>query len=77
MPCDDLDMLSLLRVLHIKSEIIGRWLYCYTSPLIGIQLEAVGFWYSFEHCAYIFNGNPKEGIADEETLDSPIFYLNG
>jgi hypothetical protein len=54
---------------HIKSEIIGRWLYCFTSPLIGFQLESIGFWYSFKHCAYIYTGFPKEGPADDESLD--------
>ena len=54
---------------HIKSEIIGGWLYCFTSPLIGIQLELAGFWYSFKHNAYVYSGYPKDGFADDETLD--------
>jgi len=54
---------------HIKSEIIGSWLYCFTSPLIGYQLEAIGFWYSIKHRAFIYSGTQKAGIADEETLD--------
>jgi hypothetical protein len=37
--------------------------------MIGIQLEAIGFWYSFKHEAYVFSGHPKDGIADDETLD--------
>ena len=53
---------------HIKSELIGQWIYCFTTPLIGYQLEAIGFWYSFKHCAYIYSGTPKENIADDETL---------
>ena len=54
---------------RIKSEYIGGWLYCFTSPLIGYQLEAIGFWYSFKHNAYIYSGNPKDGVADDETLE--------
>ena len=54
---------------HIKSEIIGSWLYCFTNQLLGFQLETVGFWYSFKHEAYVFSGGPKEGIADDESLD--------
>ena len=54
---------------HIKSEIIGNWLYCFTSPLIGIQLLLIGFWYSYKHEAYVYSGGPKQGVADEESLD--------
>jgi hypothetical protein len=54
---------------HIKSEIIGSWLYCFTSSLIGCQLEAIGFWYSFKHHAYIYSGCPKDYIVFDETLD--------
>jgi hypothetical protein len=54
---------------RIKSELIGHWLYCFTTPLIGAQLEAIGFWYSYKHDAYVYSGNPKEGFADDESLD--------
>ena len=54
---------------HIKAEIIGRWLYCFTTRLIGCQLELAGFWYSVKHCAYIYSGGPRYGVADGETLD--------
>jgi len=54
---------------HIKSEIIGSWLYCFTSPLVGVQLLFIGFWFSEKHCAYVYSGGPKEGVAFEETLD--------
>jgi len=54
---------------QINSEIIGQWLYCFTTPLIGFQLLCNGFWYSFKHCAYVYTGNPKDGIADDESLD--------
>jgi len=60
---------------HIKAEIIGQWLYCFTTPLIGFQLETIGFWYSFKHRAYIFSGTPKKYPADEETLDQIRFRL--
>ena len=63
------EALQLVTRNHIKSEIIGAWLYCFTTPLLGFQLEAIGFWYSFKHEAYIYSGTPKEGIAGEETLD--------
>ena len=62
------EALFLVMRYHIKAEIIGQWLYCFTTPLIGFQLETIGFWYSFKHCAYIYSGTPKEGPADEETL---------
>ena len=61
--------IALVMRYHIKSEIIGSWLYCYTSPLIGFQLTAIGFWYSFKHCAYVYSGTPKKYPADDETLD--------
>jgi len=54
---------------HIKAVIIGQWLYCFTNPLIGIQLEAAGFWYSFKHSAYIYSGTPKEYPAGLENLE--------
>lgn len=54
---------------RIKTELIGKWLFCFTTPLIGAQLEASGFWYSHKHDVYVYSGNPKEGIADDETLD--------
>ena len=54
---------------HIRSEIIGTWLYCFTNPLAGVQLLATGFWYSYKHNAYIYTGGQKEGIADGETLE--------
>jgi hypothetical protein len=54
---------------HIKSEIIGGWLYCFTNQLIGVQLIAAGFWYSFKHGAYVYSGYLKEIYADEESLE--------
>ena len=55
---------------HIKSEIIGEWLYCFTTPLIGFQLDYIGFWYSFKHCAWVYSGTEKDDTpADSESLD--------
>jgi hypothetical protein len=54
---------------YLKSEIIGQWLFSFTSDLIGVQLQALGFWYSFKHDAWVFSGSPKQGMADDETLD--------
>lgn len=54
---------------NLKAECIGHWLYCFTTPLIGVQLEAAGFWYSVKHCAFIFSGSEKDGLADDESLD--------
>jgi hypothetical protein len=54
---------------RIKSEIIGQWLYCFTTPLIGVQLQLIGFWYSYKHEAYVYSGRPKDNIADDESLD--------
>ncbi len=63
------EALALVLRKNIKSEIIGNWLYCFTNPLIGYQLETIGFWFSIKHHAYIYSGTEKEGMADEETLD--------
>ena len=63
------DAIALVMRYHIKTEIIGNWLYCFTNALIGYQLEASGFWYSFKHCAYVYSGKEKEYPADYETLD--------
>ena len=60
---------SLVMRHHIRSEIIGNWLYCFTSPLIGVQLQLIGFWFSYKHNAYVYSGRPKEGVPDEETLE--------
>jgi hypothetical protein len=69
-PVADLqEALALVTRFFIKAEIIGSWLYCFTSPLIGCQLENIGFWYSVSHCAYVFSGNEKEGFPDGETLE--------
>ena len=69
------EALALVMRYHIKSEIIGQWLYCFTTPLIGYQLETIGFWFSFKHGAYVYSGGPKEGPADEESLDEIRFRL--
>ena len=63
------EALKLVKQFHIKSEIIGQWLFCFTNLLIGCQLENIGFWYSYKHCAYVYSGSPKAGIADDENLD--------
>lgn len=63
------EALELVMRYFIKSEIIGGWLYCFATPLIGYQLETIGFWYSVKHNAYIFSGKEKEGIGDDESLD--------
>ena len=63
------EALSLVTRYHIKAEIIGQWLYCFTTDLIGVQLKAIGFWYSYKHGAYVFSGRPKGGPADDESLD--------
>ena len=54
---------------RIKAEIIGQWLYCFTTALIGVQLMAIGFWYSYKHEAFIFSGRDKDGLAFDESLD--------
>jgi len=64
------DAIALVMRYHIKSEVIGEWLYCFISPLIGFQLEAIGFWYSFKHCAYIYSDTPKEYPSGIESLDA-------
>ena len=69
------EAVSLVMSHHIRSEIIGNWLYCFTTPLIGVQLLLIGFWYSYKHGAYVYSGGPKEGVPDEETLDEIRFRL--
>jgi hypothetical protein len=54
---------------RIKSEIIGQWLYCFTTDLIGFQLLSIGFWFSKKHAAFVYSGYPKEGLADDESLN--------
>jgi hypothetical protein len=63
------EALALVIRFYIKAEIIGNWLYCFTSPLIGCQLVNIGFWYSASHGAYVYSGDEKEGFPDGETLD--------
>jgi hypothetical protein len=63
------EAIKLISSNHIKAEIIGQWLYCFTTALIGEQLLSIGFWYSFKHDAYVYSGSQKQGIADDETLD--------
>ena len=63
------EALSLVSLNRMKAELIGTWLYCFTTDLIGVQLLALGFWYSFKHNAFVYSGRPKDGIADDETLD--------
>ena len=58
------EALNLITHNRIKAEKIGEWLYCFTTAIIGVQLQAIGFWYSFKHDAYIYNGSNKEGYAD-------------
>ena len=63
------EVTELVRRNPIRSEIIGTWLYCFANPLAGVQLLAIGFWFSYKHNAYVYTGGPKEGIADGETLE--------
>ena len=63
------EALSLVTQNRMKSEIIGSWLYCFTTDLIGVQLLALGFWYSYKHSAFVYSGREKDGTADDETLD--------
>ena len=63
------EAITLVSSFRIKSELIGGWLYCFTNPIIGCQLEALGFWYSYKHEAFVYSGYPKEAFADDETLD--------
>lgn len=66
---DLFDLIDLVEKNYIKSEVIGSWLYCFTNPLIGVQLLLLGFWFSLKHKAFIYSGSEKEGFADNETLD--------
>ena len=63
------EAIALVRRNHIKAEIIGNWLYCFPPPLLGVQLQCIGFWYSEKHAAIIYSGTEKQGVADGETLD--------
>jgi hypothetical protein len=63
------EALNLISVNKMKAEIIGQWIYCFTTALIGVQLLSLGFWYSYKHEAYVYSGSQKDGFADDETLD--------
>jgi len=63
------EAVALVKRYHIKAEIIGNWLYCFPPPLLGVQLQCIGFWYSNKHAAIIYSGTEKQGMADGETLD--------
>jgi len=63
------EALALVMRNNIKAEIIGNWLYCFTNDLIGVQLIASGFWFSFKHNAYVYSGKQKDYTADDESLD--------
>jgi len=66
---DKQEILNLVTNWRIKSEIIGQWLYCFTTDMIGVQLLSIGFWFSKKHQAFIYSGADKEGLADNESLD--------
>jgi hypothetical protein len=63
------EALNLISLNRLKAEIIGQWIYCFTTALIGVQLQSIGFWYSYKHQAYVFSGGPKDGNPYDETLD--------
>ena len=63
------EAITLILKSGIKAEIIGHWLYCFTTDLIGVQLQAMGFWYSYKHEAFIYSGKLKECLAHDDTLD--------
>ena len=63
------EAVNLITQNRMKAELIGSWLYCFTTDMIGVQLLMLGFWYSYKHCAFVYSGRPKDGIADDETLD--------
>ena len=63
------EAITLVSQFRIKAEIIGEWIYCFTTEIIGVQLLALGFWYSFKHNAFVYSGSPKDGLADDESLD--------
>jgi len=62
------DAIALVRRYHIKSEIIGNWLYCFTSYLVGYQLVQNGFWFCKTHGAYIYSGEIPVKDPDGESL---------
>jgi len=63
------EALALVMCNNLKAEIIGQWLYCFANALIGCQLEAVGFWFSYKHRAYVYSGRKKDFPAFDESLD--------
>jgi hypothetical protein len=75
-PVENLNEAVLLAMRYrIRSEIIGDWLYCFTSPIIGFMLLGLGFWYSFKHRAYVYSGNERAGKPDLESLDHIRYRL--
>ena len=66
---DTKEIINLLFRYHIKTDIIGQYFYCFTTALIGVQLQAIGFRYSAKHRAYIFLAYPKESIVEDERFD--------
>ncbi|MDR2783191.1 MAG: hypothetical protein LBB48_05035 [Treponema sp.] len=68
-PLEKEDIQKVVTRLKCRAEIIGTWVYCFVSPEIGLQLLAVGFWFSFKHNTYVYSGYPKGGPANDETLD--------
>ena len=63
------EAVNLATVHRMKAEIVGKWRYCYVDDLVGVQLLSLGFWYSKKHGAYVFSGDSKQPVADDETLD--------
>ena len=60
--------IELVESRHIRSEIIGDWLWCFTNYLVGFQLIRAGFWRSAKHNAYIFTENRPDKDTTVATL---------
>jgi hypothetical protein len=52
-----------------KIEIIGSWIYCFDAYLFKNELEALGFWFSSRHGAWVYSGHEKIRHSTNKTLE--------
>jgi hypothetical protein len=54
--------------LDCQIEIIGFWIYCFNSKAVKEQLEALDFWFSGKHKAWVYSGRPKRTGREKKNI---------
>lgn len=67
-PKNNEQILEAIKDFNMRVEIIGSWIWCFDSYGYRDQLKALGFWYSVNKKAWVYNGSEKKHVRSHNKV---------